>query len=214
VKHILHKALKAIAVGAAVIFPLVANLNTPIVSALSGSILFLGQPNITLATTVQIILPPKTVIVVGTSTQTSTPTIGPLAGETDSDQAILNEALNLVQHSLKTGKTPYWAQTSFLPGQKVAASEVPDVLAHLMSCENPNRVLNSGLVPKIVDSNGFYSYGLLMFQKATWEKWSVKSGITGDPTNAHDAITMGTWAIENGNLTAWSCASILRIVKK
>lgn len=84
VKHLIHKALKAIAVGAAVVFPLVANLNTPIVSALSGSILFLGQPNTTLATTVQIILPPKTVIVVGTPQIKETGCGGMLAQEMSS----------------------------------------------------------------------------------------------------------------------------------
>lgn len=199
VKHILHKALKAIAVGAAVIFPLVANLNTPIVSALSGSILFLGQPNITLATTVQTILPPKTVIVVGTSTPIS------------NDQQILNEAQSLVD---LYGTRPYWTETPFDPRQDVPASQVDDVLAHLITCENPARLEDPTADAKVLDSNNKYSYGILQIQAATWAKWSAVSGVTGTPILTSDAIKQATWAVENGDLSAWSCASILKIIKK
>lgn len=59
---------------------------------------------------------------------------------------------------------------------------------------------------KIVDINGYYSYGILQFQKRTWQWFSELSGIQGDPMNQKDAIRMTNWAIDNGFIKHWSCA--------
>jgi len=124
--------------------------------------------------------------------------------------AVLMEAHQLANQS---GTRPYWEGQTFKKGEIPPTSEVPDIIAHIIPCENIGRLLHPGTVSKIIDSNGRYSYGLMMIQKATWQGWSQESGITGNPDDANDAISMASWAIEHGQLYQWSCARILGIEK-
>lgn len=73
------------------------------------------------------------------------------------------------------------------------------VIQKLIDCES------GGKSVRIVDSNGYYSYGILQFQKSTWDDFSSKSGIVGDPMVPNDAIAMGRWAVKNGHGEQWSC---------
>jgi hypothetical protein len=96
----------------------------------------------------------------------------------------------------------------FLKGENVPAAQAPDVVAHLIACES------QGVSVKRVDSNGYYSYGVGQIQSSTWQFFQNKSGLSGDPMNPTDAISMMLWAIENGYLSRWSCAEILRVVEE
>ena len=82
------------------------------------------------------------------------------------------------------------------------------VIRELIGCESQGRNI------KILDTNGYYSYGILQYQSSTWNAWSKLSGIQGSPMNIRDSITMADWAIENGYLHHWSCAKILGLVQK
>lgn len=94
-------------------------------------------------------------------------------------------------------------------GQARSDDEKPVVLAEqvrldavvqkLIDCES------GGKSVRIIDSNGYYSYGILQFQKSTWDDFSEQSGIVGDPMVPNDAITMARWAVRNGYGTRWSC---------
>ncbi len=84
----------------------------------------------------------------------------------------------------------------------------PKTIAALIRCESRGKNV------KIIDTNGKYSYGILQYQKATWNQWSRESGIEGDPMVPEDAIRMADWAIDQGDayLGQWSCAHILGLV--
>lgn len=69
----------------------------------------------------------------------------------------------------------------------------------LIDCESGGRSV------RIVDSNGYYSYGILQFQKSTWDEFSKQSGLVGDPMVPNDAIPMARWAVKNGYGPRWSC---------
>lgn len=81
-------------------------------------------------------------------------------------------------------------------------SKYPNTLHKLVKCESDYTSI------KRIDSNGYYSYGILQFQSSTWNHWSVVSGYVGDPMNPYDAISMAEWAIDHGMIRAWSCARI------
>ena len=67
----------------------------------------------------------------------------------------------------------------------------------LHQCENPHDI------PKIVDSNGYYSYGKYMWQMRSWLNYK-KQGATkeniSDP-NTQDKITR--YALDNGGWKNW-----------
>jgi hypothetical protein len=207
VKRFIHNLLRSTAVGIALVWQTLSYLNASTLS-ISYATFFIPQHTVLAQTVVQSSTPSSTVIVVVTP---QVPTSSPLYGVTVYDQQILTEAKVLLAAS---GTRSYWMLAPYWYGEKVPSSTIPNVISHLMTCENPDRVVNPNSTPKILDSNGYYSYGTLMFQWATWTKWSKASGIKGDPRNAHDAITMATWAIGAGYLDQWSCASILGIVEK
>lgn len=82
------------------------------------------------------------------------------------------------------------------------------MIAELIDCESDGRSI------RIIDTNGKYSYGILQYQKSTWDGWSRESGIKGDPMVPEDAIRMARWAIAQGDtyLGQWSCAHILALL--
>lgn len=207
-KKIIHNLLKNIAVGTAFIIPMITNLNAPVLSIPYASILFLKSPVITQADTVPTSTPSQVSFVVAVDSPIELK-VSPLFGVTQQDQLILDSALAL---ATKYGSRPYWTELPFVRGEVVPSSTVAEVIEHIIPCENIDRLRNPDSTPKVLDSNNKYSYGLLQIQQGTWDKWSKESGITGDPTNAHDAIRMASWAVQKGYLEAWSCASILRLI--
>ena len=75
------------------------------------------------------------------------------------------------------------------------------IIPKLIVCESGGRSV------KVIDSNGYYSYGILQYQKRTWELFSKESGITGNPMVPADAIRMTIWAVQNGKIGHWrNCA--------
>lgn len=126
------------------------------------------------------------------------------------DAQILVEAHQLAS---QYGIRPYWQKTPFSAGEAVPADQADDVIAHLIPCENLGRLLHPDTVEKIVDSNGFYSYGDLMFQSSTWHGMDPIFGTDQTPTSTFNAIDRARWAIEHGYLSWWSCARILKILK-
>lgn len=101
---------------------------------------------------------------------------------------------------------PYWLENALQKGKTVPTDEAPKVVAHLIPCES------QGVSVKHLDSNDRYSYGVLQIQSSTWAQFDASSGITGSPMDAVTALRMGLWAVENGYLSKWSCAKILKII--
>ena len=83
----------------------------------------------------------------------------------------------------------------------------PYILRTLIRCESQNTDVAR------IDSNGKMSYGLLQFQKTTWDDFSALSGIKGSPMDATTAIAMADWAISNNFLHRWTCAYITGLLK-
>ncbi|MDE1970692.1 MAG: transglycosylase family protein [Patescibacteria group bacterium] len=104
--------------------------------------------------------------------------------------------------------TPAYASDS-TPVTRIQTKDekINSLIERLISCESGGKNI------KVVDSNGYYSYGILQFQKGTWDEWSAQSGITGDPMVPGDAIRMAHWAIANGLLGHWSCAHKLGLTE-
>lgn len=84
-------------------------------------------------------------------------------------------------------------------------SKHPSIIRKLVVCESQFTNI------KRIDSNNFYSYGILQYQKQTWDEWSKKSGIKGNPMNPDEAVIMADWALDNGLLSNWSCAKIMKL---
>ena len=83
---------------------------------------------------------------------------------------------------------------------KVSSPESPSpIVAQLIRCESGGRNV------KIVDSNGYYSYGILQIQSSTWNWWSEMAGIKGNPMIPQDAIKVANWAVANGYGPHWTC---------
>lgn len=61
-----------------------------------------------------------------------------------------------------------------------------------------------------MDSNNKMSYGLLQFQKSTWDGFVGRASATGQsPMNPASAIKVADWMISHGFLKRWTCAYIL-----
>jgi hypothetical protein len=99
---------------------------------------------------------------------------------------------------------PYWKYSKFTAGEPTNRATADLAIEHLIPCESMGRPINR------VDTNGKMSYGILQFQD--WDEWERVSGITGDPDNRRDAIRMAEWAIENGMINHWTCATTLKML--
>ena len=99
---------------------------------------------------------------------------------------------------------PYWNHPKLAPGAPTTRYTADLAIEHLIPCESMGRPLNR------LDTNGKMSYGILQFQD--WDEWQRTSGITGNPDNRADAIRMAEWAIQNGMINHWTCASTLKIM--
>lgn len=82
------------------------------------------------------------------------------------------------------------------PSQNISLDQT---LESLIQCESGWKNV------KIIDTNGYYSYGILQFQKSTWDELSEKSGIVGSPMDQMQSIEMAKWAILHGYEKRWSC---------
>lgn len=105
-----------------------------------------------------------------------------------------------------TNNRLYWVYSPVKSGEPIDTETAEKALPGLIGCES------EGVSVKRVDSNGYYSYGILQYQSSTWNEWSKSSGITGDPMNPNDAIKMYYWAASHGFLNHWACAKILGIL--
>ena len=99
---------------------------------------------------------------------------------------------------------PYWKYPKLETGAPATRATADLAIEHLIPCESMGKPINR------IDTNGKMSYGILQFQD--WDDWERVSGITGDPDNRADAIRMAEWAIENGMISHWTCATILKIL--
>ncbi len=82
----------------------------------------------------------------------------------------------------------------------------PIAIANMRQCESGGKNI------AIQDSNGLESYGELMFQAATWQRWSLQSGIQGSPLERHAAREMADWALSNQLGSSWTCYRLLGYV--
>ncbi|HUJ32107.1 MAG TPA: hypothetical protein VLY23_12555 [Candidatus Acidoferrum sp.] len=99
---------------------------------------------------------------------------------------------------------PYWRHSKLEVGAPTNRVTADLAIEHLIPCESMGKAVDR------IDSNGKMSYGILQFQD--WDEWQRVSGISGDPDNTADAIRMAEWAIENGMINHWTCASILKMI--
>lgn len=119
-------------------------------------------------------------------------------------QNALNEAV------VKPQRPPSRPEWPYLPENDqwiVPTDKMSEVIHDLIMCES------RGVSVKRIDSNNYYSYGILQFQSSTWNGWSKVSGIQGDPMVPDDAIKMATWALGHGLIKNWSCSRILGIIQ-
>jgi hypothetical protein len=110
------------------------------------------------------------------------------------------------QLSSEYGSRPPYSGPYFAPGEPLSPEEAIHTLPYVIACESRDRSV------KIVDSNGYYSYGIAQIQSSTWADFVKESGMGGDPMIKADAVRMGLWAFEHGYLYKWSCATILGVI--
>jgi hypothetical protein len=150
--------------------------------------------------------PPAVYKVIPVAHAQSTPISENLSGAgTSTALSVLLEAHQLLN---TYGIRPYWPKLPFSKGEDVPASQAPDVVARLVTCES------QGVSVKHLDDNDRYSYGVLQIQSSTLAQFEASSGITGSPMDSVTALQMGMWAVENGQLYQWSCARILNLIPK
>jgi hypothetical protein len=106
--------------------------------------------------------------------------------------------------ALNYDSRPYWKYPKLEIGAPATRATADLAIEHLIPCESMGKTINR------IDTNGKMSYGILQFQD--WDEWERVSGIAGDPDNRDDAIRMAEWAIENGMINHWTCATILKIM--
>jgi hypothetical protein len=72
---------------------------------------------------------------------------------------------------------------------------------------------NSGNVPRIVDSNGYYSYGYLMFQRATFNSYGKFYNLPHDDiSSSTEQIAIAKAMLDDGLFHNWYTCS--RITKR
>jgi hypothetical protein len=108
--------------------------------------------------------------------------------------------------SAQYGSRPPYFGPQFAPGEALTPEQAIHTLPYVIACESRDRSV------KIVDSNGYYSYGVAQIQSSTWAGFVKESGLGGDPMVKQDAVRMALWAFENGYLYKWSCARLTHII--
>lgn len=90
----------------------------------------------------------------------------------------------------------------FTQKQPLVAADARKVIPYLIACESRDQNV------KIVDSNGFYSYGILQMQSSTAALFNSIENTSYDPMIPIEAEQLAEIAIEHGYLSRWSCASL------
>jgi hypothetical protein len=112
--------------------------------------------------------------------------------------------------TIQTPPSDFWGleTTLILPTDKtelqqlVETSEYPQIFTKLIGCESQWQNIAR------MDSNHQFSYGILQFQKGTWEQFAPLAGISSTPMNPAAAIQVASYMISEGQLHRWSCAHI------
>lgn len=109
--------------------------------------------------------------------------------------------------SIEYGSRPPYTRPAFPKNEPLSIDQADAVIPYLIACESRDRSI------KIVDSNGYYSYGPLQIQNSTAELFNSIGHTDLDPMVPVQAVQLAEIAIENGYLYRWSCARILGIIQ-
>jgi len=104
------------------------------------------------------------------------------------------------------GSRPPYSGQIFASGERLTPEQAIYALPYVIACESEDKSV------KIVDSNGYYSYGIAQIQSSTWAGFVKDSGLGGDPMVKNDAVRMALWAFEHGYADLWSCARIEKVI--
>lgn len=85
--------------------------------------------------------------------------------------------------------------------------QADSVIPYLIACESRDKNV------KDVDSNGFYSYGILQMQSSTAVFFNSLENTHYDPMIPTEAVELAEIAIRHGYLYRWSCSALERIVQ-
>lgn len=108
--------------------------------------------------------------------------------------------------SLQYGSRPPYTGPAFAKDESLSPDDAQTVIPYLIACESEARSV------KRVDSNGFYSYGILQMQSSTAAMFNSIEGTDYDPMRPLEAVSLAEIAIEHGYLSRWSCARIEKVV--
>jgi hypothetical protein len=107
--------------------------------------------------------------------------------------------------SLEYGSRPPYTGPAFLKNEPLSPEQAQKVIPYLIACESRDKSV------KIIDSNGFYSYGILQMQSSTVAMFNSIDHTVLDPMIPAQAVELAEIAIERGYLSRWSCARILHL---
>lgn len=88
----------------------------------------------------------------------------------------------------------------------VNQSEYPAIFTKLIGCESQWQNIAR------MDSNHQFSYGILQFQKGTWEQFAPLAHVSSTPMNPQGALEVASYMISHGELDRWSCAKITNLI--
>lgn len=121
----------------------------------------------------------------------------------DPTESVLSVARSLI--SQYGSRPPYTLQKANI-GQQMIPSQADSIIPYLIACESQLRNVI------IVDSNGYYSYGILQIQSSTAADFNAIEHTHYDPMIPAQAIELSEIALEHGYIARWSCAKILKII--
>jgi hypothetical protein len=127
----------------------------------------------------------------------------PPGPDSGSGLAVLIEAHRL---SNEYGSRPLYNSPAVPKNSDFSLEQTDAVIPYLIACESRDRRI------KDVDSNGFYSYGILQIQSSTVASSNGIDHTDFDPITPVQAVQRAEIAIQNGYLHRWSCAHILGVV--
>jgi hypothetical protein len=110
------------------------------------------------------------------------------------------------QLSIRYGSRPPSTGLVFPKNASLTSEQAEAVIPYLIACESRDKSV------KIVDLNGYYSYGILQVQSSTAARFNSIEGTAYDPMIPEQAVDLAEIAIQSGYLYRWSCAKILGIV--
>jgi hypothetical protein len=108
--------------------------------------------------------------------------------------------------SLEYGSRPAYSGPALPKNESLSPEQAETVIPYHIASESRDKSV------KDVDSNGFYSYGILQMQSSTVALFNGLDHTDLDPMIPAQAVQLAEIAIENGYLYRWSCASILGII--